>query len=468
MKKNLFLCLSILFAIPVVAQMYPSQGISLLGHWDDTTITPNSSWVHSRYSSVIGYVDSTTGHEYAIIGSQRGTHIIDLADPTNPVLADSVPGRRADCEWREYKTYSHYLYMVSDDASPNSLQIADLSYLPDSVHVVYDSNSLIERSHTIFIDGDKMYCGIVHRFPAAYPMAVYSLANPELPVFLRSLNTDYPNISVVHDMFVKNDTIYASCGLQGLYLFTYNANNTFSAMDSFMTANTNYNHSGYLSSDGNTYYFAEEVPTGRPLYAMDVSDPYNITTISTFYSHQGATPHNPYVKGDRLFVASYQEGLQVFDISDPQNVTVAGYFDTFPFDTAGYLSPDYQGAWGAYPYLPSGHILVSDMQSGLFVLDADSISGIEHLSNTSLKISVFPVPAREEIHVELSGWKHNDAIHIEVCDLTGRILMSRIVQPGPVHKMETFATSQLSAGIYLLRAATVTGSCSGVIKFIRY
>jgi hypothetical protein len=221
MKNIILLCTACLLAVTIKAQTYPAQGISLVARWDDTSITPNSSWVHARYISCYGWADSASGHEYAIIGSQLGTHIIDLANPSAPVQADYVPGRSPDCLWREYKTYSHYLYMVSDDAVPNSLQIADLSYLPDSVHVVYDSDSLIWHAHTLFIDGDKLYAGIVSKPTGSYSMAVYSLANPTQPQFLRGLNQDYPHISFVHDMFVKNDTIYASCGGQGLHLFNF-------------------------------------------------------------------------------------------------------------------------------------------------------------------------------------------------------------------------------------------------------
>src|SRR6185436_7429325 len=153
--------------------------------WDDSTITPNSSWVHARYISCYGWADSASGHEYAIIGSQLGTHIIDLANPSAPVQADYVPGRSPDCLWREYKTYSHYLYMVSDDGVPNSLQIADLSYLPDSVHVVYDSTDIFINSHTLFIDGNKLYCGRVSSFSGFYSMNVYSLNDPTHPTLLR-------------------------------------------------------------------------------------------------------------------------------------------------------------------------------------------------------------------------------------------------------------------------------------------
>ena len=34
-----------------------------------------------------------------------------------------------------------------------------MQYLPDSVHVVHNGTTYFERSHTLFIDQDKMYCG---------------------------------------------------------------------------------------------------------------------------------------------------------------------------------------------------------------------------------------------------------------------------------------------------------------------
>jgi hypothetical protein len=40
------------------------------------------------------------------------------------------------------------------------------------------------------------------------------------------------------------------------------------------------------------------------------------------------------------------------------------YFDTVPTSDA----PDFNGAWAAYPYLPSGNILVGNMGGGLFIV----------------------------------------------------------------------------------------------------
>ena len=40
------------------------------------------------------------------------------------------------------------------------------------------------------------------------------------------------------------------------------------------------------------------------------------------------------------------------------------FFDTFPANDDASFS----GAWSVYPYLPSGTIIVSDRDSGLFIL----------------------------------------------------------------------------------------------------
>jgi uncharacterized repeat protein (TIGR01451 family) len=60
----------------------------------------------------------------------------------------------------------------------------------------------------------------------------------------------------------------------------------------------------------------------------------------------------------------YQRGLTIFDVAHPNHPAEIAFFDTYP--SADAVS--YAGAWGVYPYLPSGTLLVSDMQGGLVLL----------------------------------------------------------------------------------------------------
>lgn len=130
---------------------------------------------------VYGYAQN--GREYAIQSANDGTYIIDVTQPSSSAMVSFIPSRETKAGWREYRTYKHYLYMVSDGTSKGGLQIADLSYLPDSVHLVYAEDTFWVNSHTITIDGDKLYGNATKYkgpFNNYYPksMSVYSLSNP--------------------------------------------------------------------------------------------------------------------------------------------------------------------------------------------------------------------------------------------------------------------------------------------------
>jgi hypothetical protein len=66
-----------------------------------------------------------------------------------------------------------------------------------------------------------------------------------------------------------------------------------------------------------------------------------------------------------MYQANYQGGLRVVDISNRLSPREVGHFDTTPYEgnAAGFY-----GAWGVYPFFPSGNVIVTSMQEGLFVL----------------------------------------------------------------------------------------------------
>ena len=75
--------------------------------------------------------------------------------------------------------------------------------------------------------------------------------------------------------------------------------------------------------------------------------------------------HNIFYKNGYLIASYYAFGLQIIDVSDPSNMQIAGYYDTF----TDYPADLFDGAWGAFPYFDSDRIIVSDRSSGLYVLD---------------------------------------------------------------------------------------------------
>jgi hypothetical protein len=72
----------------------------------------------------------------------------------------------------------------------------------------------------------------------------------------------------------------------------------------------------------------------------------------------------------------------VLDISNPLSPQIAGQYDTYPQNNSG----NYNGAWGVYPFLPSGNTIISDMSTGLYVLHFDGMVPVE-LSSFTAKVT---------------------------------------------------------------------------------
>ncbi len=462
MKHVLLLVLNLLL-LPFFSQTYNSYNVTLLSQLNPNGSTVTAGWAGNFYAGCWGWHQTSTNKEYAIIGGSNGTYFIDVTVPSTPSVCAFVPGKTG-CTWREIKTYQNYCYIVSDDSRPNRFQIVDMSTLPASVNVVHDDSTLIMRGHTIWIDQNKMYIGGLTRLVStnslvSSPMAVYSLATPTAPVLLRELSQDIsPSlIQYVHDMYVRNDTVYASTGYQGLQLLKYNAaNNTFSITGTYQNyTGSAYNHSSFLTQNGKHLIFCDEVPHGLPIRLVNVENFANIQPEQTFHPYIGTTPHNPYVVGnDFALVACYHDGLMIYNISNPTAVSLAGYFDTYP--QGGHFQNQYGGYvgnWGAYPYLPSGIVIASDMQKGLFVLDVTTAYnstvtvpvGINETNETISKLSVYPNPARNMVKIQNNS---TQASRLEIINVLGQTVFQTDYN-GPIN--ETLDLQDFPNGCYLIR-----------------
>lgn len=417
MKKTVFLLLLFVSARSF-AQVFESYNINMI-----SLIQPNMADQGvdgRRYSGCWGWYQASKNKEYAISGTSNGTYFIDVTVPTSPTVCAFVQGMQQST-YREMKTYQNYCYIVSDESGNKRFQIVDMQYLPDSIKVIHNDSTYFKRGHTIWIDNDKMYIGAMmdNSNPPLSPLAVFSLATPTAPVLLRKLQQDLPFITYVHDMYVRNDTVYASCADQGLYVLKFNAStNTFTQLGSYTGYPTHgYNHSSFLTSDAKHLIFCDEVPEGLPIHFVNVENLSNIQPVKDFHPMPMTTPHNPYIRGNFAVVSSYQDGLFIYDLSDPNSISLAGYFDTHPQggESAGnnYGSTGYRGNWGAYPFLPSGIIIANDMQNGMFILNATSAYtttiknpvGITQPSFEEVNLIVYPNPATDylSVHYNASG-----------------------------------------------------------------
>ncbi|MEM8711379.1 MAG: choice-of-anchor B family protein, partial [Planctomycetota bacterium] len=134
-----------------------------------------------------------------------------------------------------------------------------------------------------------------------------------------------------------------------------------------------YSHQGWLSEDRTRFYLGDELDEGGSMlstttHVFDVQDPSNVTYSGAFSNGDPAVGHNMYTHSGLLFQANYSSGLRVFDVAgDPDQPEEVAYFDTAPMSTA----TDFSGLWSCYPYFPSGTVIGSDRQRGLFVWSLD-------------------------------------------------------------------------------------------------
>jgi hypothetical protein len=182
----------------------------------------------------------------------------------------------------------------------------------------------------------------------------------------------------------------------------------------------------------------------------------NIQQIKQFKPYAHTTPHNPYIIGNDFAVVScYQDGLQIYDISDPHNIVIAGYFDTYPQggnNINNYGGGAYAGNWGAYPYLPSGVIIANDMQNGVFLLDARVAYtvGISENPKTS-SFMMYPNPASDKLTIYVnSGAQHN----IEITNSLGQLIGNYSVES---QKSVQLDVSDLQSGSYIVSVSNSAG-----------
>jgi choice-of-anchor B domain-containing protein len=335
----------------VSAQNY--FNVELLDNWTDTTLIKGPEDVF--FSDIWGF--KYNNEKYCALGSTEGTHVFSVKN-NHLTLLDFKPGKYQSLlvQHRDYKTYKNYLYSVCDEGS-SSLQIFDLSYLPDSIHKVYDSDVYFQVCHNIFIDTNtaKLYaCG-----PNNLGMKIFDISNPIQPI----LWYDFNQVNYVHDCYVTNDTAFLNCGFNGLQIYDFSTQQIqqLGLLDFYVEQG--YNHSGWLSEDRQKYVFVDE-NKGKRVKICDASFLIDIN-VSYLYGtsdYSNNIAHNVMIYDDFLFVSYYNEGLRIIDISGNTPDEVA-FYDTFWQDTNYKLN----GAWGIFVFKEENLILISDRQNGLFL-----------------------------------------------------------------------------------------------------
>ena len=328
---------------PVESRAAVSRNVTLLAHLDP----------YVANSACCAYVHSD-GREYAIVGVDIGTSIVNVTNPTASYEVAFIPGLTS--AWREMKQYRNWVY-VSTEAAGGGIQIVRMTD-PEHPVLVKTYTTNFNRAHTVTVDTTRALLILNGTRLDGIPTGVriLSLAEPENPVEIGAYAFDY-----VHDSWVRNDTLYASC-ISSATMRIFDFSDPSGPVDivswTYPGART---HSAETSRNGRYLYVCDEQNYGT----MKVFDMQNVMThpmVQEITVNPLAIVHNVHVKRDTAFVAYYTEGVRLFDLTDPSLPAEWGYYDTY----AGF-SGGFHGVWEVAASFPSGTFIASDIENGLFV-----------------------------------------------------------------------------------------------------
>lgn len=325
--------LSSLSVLLVALPAQTSRNCELLSH-----VTHSGS---SGYAGVWGYV-APDGREFAVVGARDGTWIVETTDPRAPVERGFIPGPQST--WREVHGYGQYLYTVTEAAG--GVQIISMAN-PDNPTLVRNfTRTGWTNTHTVSVDqgAGKLYCNGTNQGMLVFDL----LPDPTNPVYVTAWNASNGGV-YVHDSLIQNGWVYASCIYDGRLRILDVSNLPAIVQRGQVTTPLSFTHNAWANSTDTIAVTTDERSNGF-LQIYDVTNKALPIPLGSF-SVPGAGIHNAFIVDDKVcHVSWYGAGYRAVDITDPNNPTEIGFYDT-------------ANAWGCYPFQPSGVVYISDIPS---------------------------------------------------------------------------------------------------------
>jgi len=357
------------------ANLYPCQSVDLLAH------LPLNQIGGGEGADIWGWTDPLTGHEYALVTRSTGTSFVDITTPTAPVYLGKLLPHDKPSLWRDVETYSNYAYMVTEDFG-GGMQVFDLTQLRDvnNPPVTFAETTHYDEfnnAHTIAINQETGYAYAVGSNTCNGGLHIVDIRQPANPQFAGCFGEDgytHETQCVVYrgpDEDYNGREICFAANADTLTLVDVTDKSNPQQISRTGYSGVGYTHQGWLTAD-HAYFLLDDELDERTYghnsrtYIWDIRDLDAPFILDTYTSTSPAVDHNLYIHNGYVYQANYRAGLRILDgsgIAEGQLREVA-YFDIYPADDF----PDFNGAWGNYPFFASGVVIVGGIEQGLFVL----------------------------------------------------------------------------------------------------
>lgn len=362
------------------ADAYPCSNIDLESFM---TLAELGAVPGERAAGIWGWTDPETRREYALVALRNGVSFVDVTDPKNPRLVGNLPGAATGVPNREVNVYENWALVVADGAGSNGIQYFDLTRLRDAASgppVSFTANGgLVSgsgRIHNIAVNPNTGFAYAVGGLCGG------GLNMIDIPGGFRDVGCwADPVNSYIHDTqcvtyrgpdrrFTGRELCFASAE-DALLIVDVTDKSAPQKISRTSYAGFGYTHQGWLTEDHKYFLMDDEFDESfqdinTRTYLWNLSDLTAPQMFATYEHPTRSIDHNQYVRGNRVYQSNYRAGLHILDISRIAEGTLkeVGFFDIVPDkDDRGF-----DGAWGNYPFFPSGTVVVSGINQGLYIL----------------------------------------------------------------------------------------------------
>lgn len=316
----------------------------------------------SRGTAADVYV--TKGHAY-VVSLDGGLYVYDVSDKAHPVLTQHLYFS-ADNYWNGVWAKGNALYVAS---AQRGVLVYDISN-PGSPVRVGEAPSRAANVHTVFVHGDVLFGA------SADPdgvVLIFDISDPLLPVLrskFRARDFDPQRSYGPHDMFAFEDMLYVNYWGSGYVLANVSDPEVPAELGRYRYEHST-SHANAVGRIGERLIaFEGGEDWGAHLRVLDVTNPSDVKLLTEWRLDEHISIHNMVLVGTKLYVAHYQNGVRVLDVSVPEMPRPVAHFNTFrPYDK-DRGSSFYDGAIGIR--VPGdGYVYAVDTSRGLLILKED-------------------------------------------------------------------------------------------------
>jgi hypothetical protein len=330
------------------------------------------------------------GRDYAYLGTHAAgkrpditgnvMFVYDVTDPAQPKLTDSVIVNARlinDILVNDAGTLGILTREGAADRK-NGLVILDVSSPAHPKILSEFTDSLTAGIHNLWFYQNVVYA----TNDGTNALSIIDVSNPRQAKYVGRWETGDPNNRYLHDVWVHDGIMYLSYWDDGVQILDVGG------LKRGGTAEKPVFVSKYAYPIGSThnvwrvrnYLFIGDEIFGCPqcingprgyVHVVDLTDIEHPVEVGKFEVPEAGV-HNMWAEGDKLYIAYYNGGIRVLDISGELRGDLyrqgrqAGYFH--PADENAFV-PNSPMTWG--PQLHKGNIFASDMNSGLWVVRLD-------------------------------------------------------------------------------------------------